>query len=76
MCVGYIPIESAALLGAHTPDGLKQFGYRTPSAANLLNTGVVIVESPKGGITGLRSSVTSHNILGLKGVTNLLSGFT
>lgn len=59
-----MPVAIAARLGAHTPDGEKTLGKIMPSAASRLRLGVSIVESPKGGIQALMSSVTSHNILG------------
>ena len=62
---GYIPVTIAALLGEHTPETEYTLLYRTPSFANRLKLGVSIVESPKGGIYGPKSSATNQTIFGL-----------
>jgi hypothetical protein len=62
--LGYIPVMIEERLGAHTPYTENMRVNRTPSAANKLMLGVLIVESPYGGRRGLMSSQVIQIILG------------
>jgi len=76
MRVGYIPVAKAALLGEHTPDTENTLVKRTPSDAKRLMLGVIMVESPNEGITGLMSSATSQTIFGIEPFPSLCSCFS
>jgi hypothetical protein len=62
--LGYIPVMIEERLGAHTPYTENMRVNRTPSAANKLMLGALIVESPYGGRKGLMSSQVIQIILG------------
>jgi hypothetical protein len=62
--LGYMPVMIEERLGAHTPYTENMRVNRTPSAANKLILGVLIVESPYGGRKGLMSSQVIQIILG------------
>ena len=60
-----MPVTIDALLGEHTPDTEYTLVYLTPSSAKRDRFGVLIVESPNGGIYKPKSSATSQTILNL-----------
>ena len=60
-----MPVTIEALLGEHTPETEYTLVYLTPSSAKRVRFGVLIVESPNGGIYKPKSSATSQTILNL-----------
>ena len=71
MLVGYIPVASADLLGAQTPETEYMFVYLTPFLASSSRWGVLATESPYDPRNGDMSSQVIIKIFGLSG--NLIS---